>query len=119
MGVRSSWLTASEIRGAKAVAEQFGGAAQAVQLALIDGVPGAVRAPKGTQRLMFGFTIRNDTVVEIELTADIERLSLLKIEMLPWRLFGSDRYGQCGEAGGHRAWAVRPLRRAELGRVMG
>jgi len=82
MGVRSGWLT-SELHGAKAVAEQFAGQAQAAQLALIDGVPGAVWAPGGTSRVVFGFTIRNGKVVEIELAADTERLSRLKIEILP------------------------------------
>jgi len=81
MGVRSGWLT-SELHGAKAVAEQFAGQAQAAQLALIDGVPGAVWAPGGTPRVVFGFTIRNGKVVEIELAADTERLSRLKIEIL-------------------------------------
>lgn len=83
MGARSGWLTASELHGAKAVAEQFDGGAQAAQLALIDGVPGAVWAPKGTPRIVFRFTIRNGKVVEIALVADIERLSRLKIEILP------------------------------------
>jgi RNA polymerase sigma factor (sigma-70 family) len=83
MGVRSGWLTASELHGATAVAEQFAGGAQAAQLALIDGVPGAVWAPRGTPRVVFGFTIRNGKVVEIELAADTERLSRLKIEILP------------------------------------
>ena len=83
MGVRSGWLTASELHGATAVAEQFAGGAQAAQLALIDGVPGAVWAPRGTPRVVFGFTIRDGKVVEIELVADTERLSRLKIEILP------------------------------------
>jgi RNA polymerase sigma-70 factor, ECF subfamily len=80
---RAWWAGAREIQGAKAVAEQFAGGAQAAQLALIDGVPGAVWAPGGTPRVVFGFTIRNGKVVEIELVADTERLSRLKIEMLP------------------------------------
>src|SRR5205814_9734381 len=83
MGVRSGWLTASEFHGANAVAEQFTGGAQAAQLALIDGVPGAVWAPKGTPRVRFGSTIRNGKVVEIELVADTERLSRRKIEIQP------------------------------------
>jgi RNA polymerase sigma-70 factor (ECF subfamily) len=81
MGVRSGWLR-SELHGARAVAEQFSGQAQAAQLALIDGVPGAVWAPGGTPRVVFGFTIRNGKVVEIELAADPERLSRLKFEIL-------------------------------------
>jgi hypothetical protein len=32
---------------------------------------------------VFGFTIRNGKVVEIELTAETERRSRLKIEILP------------------------------------
>jgi RNA polymerase sigma-70 factor (ECF subfamily) len=82
MGARSGWL-ASELHGAQAVAEQFAGRAQAAQLALIDGVPGAVWAPGGTPRVVFRFTIRNGMVVEIELAADTERLSRLTIEILP------------------------------------
>ena len=82
MGVRSGWLTA-ELHGAQAVAEQFAGGAQAAQLALIDGVPGAVWAPGGRPRVVFGFTIRNGKVVEIELAAATERLSRLTIAILP------------------------------------
>jgi RNA polymerase sigma factor (sigma-70 family) len=82
MGVRSGWL-ASELHGAQAVAKQFAGQAQAAQPALIDGVPGGVWATGGTPRVVFGFTIRNGKVVEIELAADTERLSRLRIEILP------------------------------------
>jgi RNA polymerase sigma-70 factor (ECF subfamily) len=82
MGMRTGWLT-SELHGARAVAEQFKGAAQAAQLALIDGVPGAVWIANGRPVVVFGFTIQHDKVVEIELAADTERLSRLKIEVLP------------------------------------
>jgi RNA polymerase sigma-70 factor, ECF subfamily len=82
MGAKEFWKGRKELRGAKAVAEQFAGAAQTAQLALIDGVPGATWAPGGKPRVVFGFTIRNGKVVEIELAADTERLSGLKIEML-------------------------------------
>ncbi len=83
MSGRSGWLTASELRGAQAVAEKFNGGIQAAQLALIDGVPGAVWAPKGTPLVAFGFTILNGKVVEIALVADPERLRRLTIEILP------------------------------------
>jgi RNA polymerase sigma-70 factor (ECF subfamily) len=82
MGTRSGFLT-SELRGAKAVAEKFAGAAQTAQLALIDGVPGAVWAPGGKPVVAFGFTTRNGKMAEIELAADPERLSRLQIEILP------------------------------------
>jgi RNA polymerase sigma-70 factor (ECF subfamily) len=65
------------------VAEQFAGRAQAAQLALIDGMPGAVWVTGGTPRVVFGFTVRNGKVVEIELVADAERIGRLKIEVLP------------------------------------
>lgn len=83
MGARNGWLTASEIRGAQAVAEKFNGGIQAAQLALIDGLPGAVWAPKGTPRAVFTFTIRDGKVAEIALVADTERLNQLTIEVLP------------------------------------
>jgi RNA polymerase sigma-70 factor (ECF subfamily) len=83
MGRKVFWRGERELHGARAVAAKFAGGAQAAQLALIDGVPGAVWAPGGTPRVVFGFTIRNDKVVEIELAADTERLSRLKIETLP------------------------------------
>jgi RNA polymerase sigma-70 factor (ECF subfamily) len=81
MGVRTGWLP-SALHGAEAVATRFAGQAQAAQPALIDGVPGAVWAAGGRPVVVFGFTIRNGKVVEIELVADSERLSRLKIETL-------------------------------------
>jgi RNA polymerase sigma-70 factor (ECF subfamily) len=82
MGARTGWLT-SELRGARAVAGQFAGTAQAAQLALIDGVPGAVWAAGGKPRAVFGFKVRNGKVIEIELAADAERLEQLNVEILP------------------------------------
>jgi RNA polymerase sigma factor (sigma-70 family) len=81
MGLRTGWLR-SELHGARAVAEQFNGAAQAAQLALIDGAPGAVWAANGRPVVVFGFTVRDGKVVEIELAADAERLRQLNIEIL-------------------------------------
>jgi RNA polymerase sigma-70 factor (ECF subfamily) len=82
MGVRTGWITA-DLHGAKAVAERFAGQAEAAQVALIDGVPGGVWAAGGRPVVVFGFAIRDGKVVEIELAADSERLSRLKIEILP------------------------------------
>jgi RNA polymerase sigma-70 factor (ECF subfamily) len=82
MGMRTGWLK-SELYGARAVAEQFKGAAEAAQPALIDGVPGAVWAAGGRPVVVFGFRIRDGRVVEIELAANSERLSRLKIEIPP------------------------------------
>jgi RNA polymerase sigma-70 factor (ECF subfamily) len=82
MGVRTGWLSEA-LRGADAVATRFAGQAQAAQLALIDGVPGGVWFANGRPVVVFGFTIRNGRITEIELAADAERLSRLKIETLP------------------------------------
>ncbi len=83
MGERSGWLAAPEIHGARAVAEQFIGRAQAARLALIDGVPGAVWATGDTPRVVFSITIRDGAVAEIALIADPARLRQMTIEMLP------------------------------------
>ena len=82
MGVRTGWLT-SELYGARAVADQFNGAAQAAQLAMIDGRPGAVWSANGRPVVVFGFTVREGKVAEIELVADNERLAGMSIEALP------------------------------------
>ena len=71
-----------EVRGAKAVADKFAGLAQAAQLALIDGVPGAVWAPNGRPVVVFGFTIADGKIIGIELMADRERLRHMTIEIL-------------------------------------
>ncbi|HEX6513357.1 MAG TPA: sigma-70 family RNA polymerase sigma factor [Chloroflexota bacterium] len=73
-----------QLRGARAVAEQFTvwrmGTAQ---LALIDGVPGAVWTAKGRPRAVFGFTVRDGKITAIEVTADAQRLRRMNIEILP------------------------------------
>lgn len=82
MGMRTGFLTQPELRGADAVAKQFFGKAAAAQIALIDGVPGAVWATRGTPRVVFGFTVQDGRVVEIELIADPERLGRFAVEIL-------------------------------------
>jgi RNA polymerase sigma-70 factor (ECF subfamily) len=81
MGARTGWLP-SPLRGAEAVATRFAGQAQAAQVALIDGVPGGVWAAGGRPIIVFGFTVRDGKVVEIELVADSERLGGLQIDLL-------------------------------------
>jgi RNA polymerase sigma-70 factor (ECF subfamily) len=83
MGVRTGWIT-SDLHGAQAVAERFNRQAQAAQLALIDGLPGAVWLANGRPVVAFAFTVRDGKVAEIDLLADTERLTRLKIEILPW-----------------------------------
>jgi RNA polymerase sigma factor (sigma-70 family) len=72
------------LHGAHPVAELFAARRMGTaQLALIDGLPGAVWMAKGRPRVVFGFKVRNGKVVEIELMADAERLKRLKVEILP------------------------------------
>jgi RNA polymerase sigma factor (sigma-70 family) len=70
-----------EIRGAAAVAESFSGRARAAKLALVDGYAGAVWAPGGQPRVVFGFTIEDGRIIEIELLADPEQLSRLDLAL--------------------------------------
>jgi RNA polymerase sigma-70 factor (ECF subfamily) len=49
------------------------------QLALLDGVVGAVWAPGGRPRVAFAFTTAHGRIVEIELLADPDRLRRLDL----------------------------------------
>jgi RNA polymerase sigma factor (sigma-70 family) len=71
-----------ELRGAAAVAGQWTGRAQAARPALIDGAAGALWAPSGKPVVVFDFTIADDKIVAIELTADPDRLGRLDLTIL-------------------------------------
>jgi hypothetical protein len=71
-----------EVRGAAAVAGTFSGRARTAQLALIDGAPGAVWAPGGKPRVVFGFTMTGGKIVAIDLLADPERLRQLDLVVI-------------------------------------
>jgi RNA polymerase sigma-70 factor (ECF subfamily) len=73
---------AGELVGAAAVAETFFGRARTAQSAVIDGAAGLVWAPGGRPRVVFGFTIENGKIVEIELLADPTRLGELDLVVL-------------------------------------
>lgn len=81
-GVAAKWLTASEIRGADAVAKTFVGRAQAAQPALIDGAPGLVWAPHGRVRAVFSFTISNGKISQVDLITEPERIGGLDLTIL-------------------------------------
>lgn len=74
--------SASEIRGAREVAAQFAGRAQAAQLALINGAPGLAWAPGGRPRVVFSFAISEDVITAIEVIADPEHLGQLDVTLL-------------------------------------
>jgi hypothetical protein len=71
-----------EVRGAAAVADTFSGRARFAKPALVDGAAGAVWAPGGLPRVVFGFTIVRKKIVRIELVADPERLVDLDLVIL-------------------------------------
>ena len=73
---------AAEVRGAQAVAETFSGRARVARPALVDGDAGAVWASGGRPRVVFGFTISDGKIVEIELLADPDRLDRLELAIL-------------------------------------
>lgn len=73
---------AREVRGAPAVADTFSGRARAGQPALVDGAPGAVWAPGGQPRVVFGFTITRGKIVEVHHVADPDRLRQLDVPVL-------------------------------------
>ena len=72
----------SEVRGAAAVAGTFSGRARFAQLALVDGAPGAVWAPGGMPKVVFEFTVIDGKIVGIDMVADPERISELRLTML-------------------------------------
>ncbi|MFI6585867.1 sigma-70 family RNA polymerase sigma factor [Embleya sp. NPDC050493] len=63
-----------DVRGAMAVAETFTGRAQAARTALVDGIFGAVWAPRGKPRVIFGFTVVDGRIVGIDLLSDPDHL---------------------------------------------
>jgi RNA polymerase sigma factor (sigma-70 family) len=72
----------SEVRGAPAVAGTFSGRARAAQLALVNGAAGAVWAPGGQPRVVFGFTITRGKIVGIDILSDPTRLRQLDLVVL-------------------------------------
>jgi len=75
-------LLAPEVRGGRAVAKALVGRAQAAQVALIDGMPGAVWAPGGRPRAIFAFQVVGDTIAEIEIVTDLSVVSALPVQVL-------------------------------------
>lgn len=75
-------LLAPEVRGGPAVANALAGRAQAAQLALIDGSPGAVWAPGGRPRAIFAFRVIGDTIAEIEIVTDPSTVAALPVQLL-------------------------------------
>ncbi len=74
--------TSREIRGARSVAKQVVGRAQAAQAALVNGRVGVVVAPHGRLLLILLLTITQDMIVEIDVVGDPARLRQLHVAVL-------------------------------------
>ena len=72
----------AEIRGAMDVAKSFSGRAKFAQIALLDGDVGAVWAPGGRPRVVFGFTIEGGKIVSIDLLADPVTIGEMSVTVL-------------------------------------
>jgi RNA polymerase sigma-70 factor (ECF subfamily) len=72
----------AELVGAAAVAGSFVGRAHGVQVALLDGVPGAAWLFKGAPNGVLGFTVVDGLVTEIEIIMDAERVGAFDVEVL-------------------------------------
>jgi len=71
-----------QVSGAMDVASTFSGRARVAHAALVNGTVGAVWAPGGRPRVVFGFTIVAGRIVAIDLLADPERLRQLDVLIL-------------------------------------
>ncbi|MDX6302836.1 MAG: hypothetical protein QOF53_4050 [Nocardioidaceae bacterium] len=69
----------AEVLGAQAVAETFVGRARAARPALLDGFAAAVWSTGGQPRVVFGFTVLDGKIAEIELIADPDVLAHLDL----------------------------------------
>ena len=67
------------VHGAAAVAERFCGRAKAARVATLDGYAGAAWSVGGTPKVVFGFTVVDGKIVEIELMAGPEVLAGLDL----------------------------------------
>src|SRR5258708_3730373 len=72
----------TEPRRATAVVGTFSERARFAQPALVNGAVGAVWAPRGRPRVVFGFTITRGKIVEIDILADPTRLRQLDLAVL-------------------------------------
>ena len=70
----------SELRGARAVAATFSGRARLTKLALVDGGYGAVFSVGGKPWAVFGFSVVDDRIVEVEIMADAVTLERVEIK---------------------------------------
>jgi RNA polymerase sigma factor (sigma-70 family) len=74
---------AAEIVGAQAVATRFSGGAKSARLTLLDGYTGLVWSVRGQPQVVFGFTLEEGRIVEIEMLGDPDVLPTLDLAATP------------------------------------
>ena len=77
--------SATDLRGADAVAAFLSGKARAARLVLVDGTPGWVWSHLGVPQVVFSFTVADGLVTAIEIIGDRDRVSGFEFESLPQR----------------------------------
>jgi RNA polymerase sigma-70 factor (ECF subfamily) len=68
-----------EMRGAREVASALSGGAHGARVVLVDGIPAMAWAPGGEIRSVVRFTIEEERITAITVTADAERIAALDI----------------------------------------
>jgi RNA polymerase sigma-70 factor (ECF subfamily) len=68
-----------EMRGAREVATALSGGAHGARVVLVDGIPAMAWAPGGEIRSVVRFTIEEERITAITVTADAERIAALDI----------------------------------------
>ena len=71
-----------DVRGAPAVAGVFSGRALGAEPALVDGLEGLAWAPGGNPKVVWDFTIEDDTVVRIDMVAAAASLGEMELQLL-------------------------------------
>ncbi|WP_248930312.1 sigma-70 family RNA polymerase sigma factor [Paenibacillus hamazuiensis] len=74
--------TAKVTRGAKALAEQVSGRAQAAQSALVDGSIGVIAAPRGKLLYVLKFTVKEGKIAAVDLISEPSRIHQLDLAVL-------------------------------------
>ena len=74
--------TATDVHGARAVSEEtkvFAHRARSAEVALVDGTPGILVAPRGRLVVVLRVTVEHDRITEIEVIGDSRRLDTLEL----------------------------------------
>jgi RNA polymerase sigma-70 factor (ECF subfamily) len=71
-----------ETRGAREVASALSGGARGARLVLVNGIPALAWAPGGRVRSVIEFSVEDERIVAISVTADPDRIAELDVVSL-------------------------------------